>query len=367
MKSIEIFIFGYFSPQTYQTGSSMIVREIRSDERDVYNRACSHPLQSWEWGEFRRSTNIEIIRLGLFEKDKLVSTFQISFHPVPKVLKTIGYIPKSEVPSPEVFAAIYEIAKQKKAIFIKLEPNWYIPTGDVSTKKEELQHFLFDQGCVFGKPLFTKYSFVLNLNQTEDAIMTEMKPKTRYNIGLAMRKGVTVTLDNSHTAFRKYLQLLFNETTKRQRFYAHDKEYHEKMWEILEPAKIAHLLKADYQGETLAIFIVFILNGVLYYPYGASSANNRDVMASNLLMWETIRFGKSRACKLFDMWGSLGPKANPKDPWYGFHHFKEGYGPKLMEFIGTFDLVIDRSAYQLYQFVDKLRWSYLKLRSSFPF
>ena len=84
-------------------------------------------------------------------------------------------------------------------------------------------------------------------------------------------------------------------------------------------------------------------------------------MPSNLMMWEAIRFGQRHGAKLFDMWGALGPDPKPSDPWYGFHKFKEGYGPELVEFIGSFDLVINPAVYRLYNLVHGIRELYLKL------
>jgi lipid II:glycine glycyltransferase (peptidoglycan interpeptide bridge formation enzyme) len=193
-----------------------------------------------------------------------------------------------------------------------------------------------------------------------------MKQKTRYNVGLAQRKGVTVRVDDSQEGVEEYLRLTFEETTKRQKFYAHDKEYHRKMWKNMHKAGIAHLLRAEYQGETLATWVVFILNGVLYYPYGASSSKHRKVMASNLMMWEAIKFGQKMGCTSFDMWGSLGPNPDKNHSWIGFHRFKEGYGSVLVESAGTFDYVINQPMYKVYEIADKLRWGLLRLRAMLP-
>ena len=84
------------------------------------------------------------------------------------------------------------------------------------------------------------------------------------------------------------------------------------------------------------------------------------------MMWEAIRFGKNQGAKMFDMWGALGPNPNTHDSWYGFHRFKEGYGAKLVEFTGTYDLVLNPPLYPIYNLADKLRWTYLKLRSYIP-
>jgi lipid II:glycine glycyltransferase (peptidoglycan interpeptide bridge formation enzyme) len=85
-------------------------------------------------------------------------------------------------------------------------------------------------------------------------------------------------------------------------------------------------------------------------------------MASNLMMWEAIKFGKKLGLKKFDMWGSMGPNADIKDHWYGFHRFKEGYGPKLTEFVGSYDFVINKKMYFAYKLLNRIRWVILRLK-----
>ena len=155
---------------------------------------------------------------------------------------------------------------------------------------------------------------------------------------------------------------ILKETTTRQGFYAHTPDYFRNMWQELKDSGMMKIFNAVYEEKVLVSWIVFLFDGVLYYPYGASRRENRDVMASNLMMWEMIRFGKKENCKSFDMWGSLGPKPDPKNPWFGFHRFKKGYGGQLREFIGTYDLVLDPTMYPLFRKVDKLRWKFLRLR-----
>ncbi|MBI5356804.1 peptidoglycan bridge formation glycyltransferase FemA/FemB family protein, partial [Candidatus Collierbacteria bacterium] len=80
------------------------------------------------------------------------------------------------------------------------------------------------------------------------------------------------------------------------------------------------------------------------------------------LAWEALKLAKKSGCKMFDFWGSLGPEPDPKDPWYGFHRFKEGYGGKLVEFVGTWDLVLNPALYTIYSMGDKLRWWWMRSR-----
>jgi len=86
-------------------------------------------------------------------------------------------------------------------------------------------------------------------------------------------------------------------------------------------------------------------------------------MAPNLLMWEVIKLGKKLGCKSLDMWGSLGPNPNKKDDWYGFHRFKQGYGGNLVEFIGSYDLVINQKLYPIYKTADLARWKALRVKA----
>lgn len=83
------------------------------------------------------------------------------------------------------------------------------------------------------------------------------------------------------------------------------------------------------------------------------------------MMWEAIKFGKKQGAKLFDLWGSLGPNPDIKDPWYGFHRFKQGFGAELQEFVGSYDLVINRTEYRLYEWAEKTRWVLLKILAKF--
>jgi len=332
-----------------------VIREAIENDRKEFDKAARHPLQSWAWGEFRKETGVGVSRLVEEGEGKIVNTFQITWHKVPKTSFCIGYCPKSALPSVSVLEEIKKLAGKMRAIFVKFEPN-------EKTDKENLGKIaeLEDEGDLRkGKALFTKYSLWLDLTPSEEKMLERMHPKTRYNIRLAQKKGVEIVEDGTEVGFEDYWKLM-EETTKRQGFFAHSKGYHRKMWRSMSESGMGHLFKAVYQGKVLTTWILFILNDILYYPYGASSNENREVMASNLMMWEAIKFGKKNKCRLFDMWGSLGPEPDTRDPWFGFHRFKLGYGSELVEFLGTYDLVVDPGLYKIYGVIDKVRWVALK-------
>lgn len=340
----------------------MDIRIIDKKDKNKFNSLASHPLQSWEWGEFRIKTGLEIVRLGRFEKNILAETAQLTIHPLPFSPWTIGYIPRGEVPSKGMLEKLIEVGKQNHCIFIKLEPN---------VIKDDPKFFVLNSKfpiVLSPHPLFTKYTFQLDLSKSDEEILKNMHPKTRYNIKVASKHNVVIKKENSPEAFDSYLRLLM-ETTKRQKFYAHDEKYHRLMWETLSSQGIAHLFTANliHEGNNhiLVAWILFLFNKKLYYPYGASSSEFKNVMASNLIMWETIKFGKKNNAEIFDMWGALPPTHKKDDPWIGFHKFKEGYGPKLVELSGSFDLIVNPHLYKLYNLVYTLRQIFLKIKSGF--
>lgn len=311
----------------------------------------THPLQSKKWAEFRIKTGIKVVEQ---------SDFIVTLHSIPLTKHTIGYLPKGKLPVKKTIDELKKIGKLNDSIFIQLEPN--------VENNQSIEQKLLGLGLKrAAHPLFTKYTFILDLTKSEEELLKNMSQKTRYNIRLAEKKGVKVTEDNSDKAFSEYLKLSI-ETTKRQKFYAHTEKYHKLMWETLKSQKAnnnelsAHLLKASFNGETIVTWILFVLGDTLYYPYGASSTRHKETMASNLIMWEAIKFGKNLGLKKFDMWGSLGENPDPNDPWFGFHKFKQGYGAKLVEFVGSYDLVINPFLYFIFKIADKIRWLILKFK-----
>lgn len=353
----------------------MTIQTIEETQKNNYNEVVTHPLQAYEWGEFRKQTGIKVIRKGVFEQDKIVNGFQLTIHPIPKTPWTIGYIPKGTLPTQEIVDELMRIGKEERCIFIQLEPNIEIETSDAASFYELQKKNTNLKPSAH--PLFTKNTFILDLTKSEDELLKNMHPKTRYNIKVAKRHNVEIKIEEGNQAFQEYLALM-KETTIRQKFYAHTPTYHTKMWETLKTDKktqkgnnnlSANLLIATYQPPdtdiqpvTLASWILFTFHKTLYYPYGASSNLYRNVMASNLIMWEAILFGKKLGMESFDMWGSLGENPDPNDTWYGFHRLKSGYGPRLAEFLGSYDLIINPGLYTGYKLADKLRWFMLKLK-----
>jgi lipid II:glycine glycyltransferase (peptidoglycan interpeptide bridge formation enzyme) len=339
----------------------VVIREASPSEREAYNQTVSHVMQSWEWGKFREKTGAVARRLGKYVNGKLVQGMQATFHTLPATNLSVGYIPKGSALDKEWLRAWVEAGRQERAVFIKFEPN--VIKTDAGREGENLTESAGLNFRTARKPLFTKYNFLVDISLPEEELLARMKAKTRYNIRLAQRKGVVVRERSDEEAFRIYLDLYF-ETTKRQGFFGHDPVYHRNLWETLRPKGMAHLLIASRSGEPLAAWMLFRFKKTLYYPYGGSSPRHREVMASNLICWEAIKLGKRLGCEVFDLWGAARvPDPKPDDPYYGFHRFKAGYGGQLVEYVGSYDLVLRPFHYEVGHLLDKLRWRWLGLRS----
>lgn len=311
------------------------------------DKIATHPLQTSAWAEFRKAWGNEVLetKYGI-----------LTLHKLPLINKKIGMFIKGLKPTKEMLTDLKKIGRENKLVFIKMEPN--------VEKEESIVKLMRSSGATEGKTLFTPTTFWVDLTPSEDELMKSFSSKTRYNIRLAQRNGVTVKENNSDAAFERYLELT-RETVERQGFFAHSAKYHRLMWQMLgkghtrqasageeKGKRIAHLLTATYQGEIITTWILFEWKDFLYYPYGASTEKYKNVMANNLMMWEAIKLGKKLKLKTFDLWG--------REEGKGFTKFKEGYNPAVIEFLGTWDLIINPTLYSIYRIAESVRWFLLK-------
>lgn len=321
----------------------MDLREVEEGQKAQYDKIVTHVVQSWEWGEFRKSLGLPLLRYGIFQNGRMTRAFQLTLHKIPFTKQYVGYLPKGPIPDKELAEALEIIAKKHNCAYIKVEPN--ILQG-------ESPFNVYPKFQPSPKPLFTKYNFILDISKSEEELLKNMHPKTRYNIRVAEKKGVTVEAKTDDQAFKTYLKLYF-ETTKRQQYFGHSEDYHKKVWEKMRDAGMARILIGTYNKKPLTAWMLFNFKDTLYYPYGGSSIEHKDVMSNNLVAWEAIREGQKLGLKYFDMWGALGPDADQRDPWFGFHDFKRKYGGELVEYVGTFDLVFNEPLYSLFNFFDQ--------------
>jgi len=195
---------------------------------------------------------------------------------------------------------------------------------------------------------------IVDLTAPEEEILGRMKQKTRYNIRLAAKKGVTVRQGTAADlpAFNQLMQV----TGRRNTFGVHEPRYYQEAFELFSPDDVA-LWLAEYQGQPLAAIMVFVNGSRAAYLYGASSDEERQRMPAYAVQWAAMRWAKERGCESYDMWGvpdhpeeELEAQFNGRDDGlWGVYRFKRGFGGQLQRTVGTADRVYNKMVYRLYR------------------
>mgnify|MGYP006291447765 FL=1 len=191
---------------------------------------------------------------------------------------------------------------------------------------------------------------ILDLDPEPDRLLKRMKPKTRYNIRLSGRKGVSVREAGIRDLPAWYD--IYCETAERHGMMLNDLAYFKAVLEVNaadsdSPARI-HLLLAEIEGKPVAGIMLAIAGGRATYLYGASSARNSNCMAAYALQWAAIRKAQKAGCRQYDLFGTA-PYPDPYHPMYGLYRFKTGFGGHMIHRQGCWDYPFDEARYDLYR------------------
>lgn len=296
----------------------------------------AHLLQTGEWGELKGGFGWKPLRI--LSGDAGV---QILFRKLPSGF-TVGYIPKANV-DPALWGDIDAACKQHRAIFLKLEfDSWKDQTPDASGLNLRISP----------QNIQPPRTILVDIRGSEDDILGRMKQKTRYNIRLAGKKGVTIRAWNDIEAFHK----LMLHTGGRDKFGVHSLEYYRRAHELFHPKGMCEILVAEYEGNPLAALFVARNGNRAYYLYGASTDEERNRMPAYLLQWEAMRWAREGGCEEYDLWGVPDKdeavlEANFEtrhDGLWGVYRFKRGFGGVLKRAAQALDRVYNPILYWAY-------------------
>ena len=223
----------------------------------------------------------------------------------------------------------------RKAIFIKAEP-----------LADSIAQLLVSEGKFrqSKKAIQPAKTIIIELDKDESELLGAMHHKTRYNIKVAEKHGVTVAASNDSEGFWK----LMGKTTARDKFSPHPRAYYQKLLEQIHGSEMYTKLFIAEQGETLiAAAIVLIYGDTGYYLHGASDYDYHALMAPYKLHWEIIQYLKTHGLQKYDLWGIDARQ------WPGVTRFKLGWGGQTVEYPGAFDLVLSCPWYLVYKFARK--------------
>ncbi len=316
----------------------MELREISTKEADAWaaGQKQAQILQSGAWGDFQAAAGASVLRYGLWADEKLLLALTIFRKPL---FLSFGYLycPRIDLSGLNkeqegfLFEELARVAKEKNCIFLRIEP---IQLLKIKNYKLQIKKTIDIQAS---------QTNIIDISGSEEEILSRMHQKTRYNIRLATKKGVSVRTGAS-SDFESFWRVM-EETRERDGFRLHARSYYERMLTV--PG--IELIVAEYRGKIIAANIVSYFGDMASYLHGSSSNAERNLMAPYLIQWESLRRAKEKGCRYYDLNGIDEIK------WPGVTRFKHGFGGSDVIYSGTFDIIFAPLMYRAYMLLRRVR------------
>ncbi|MGC9394007.1 MAG: lipid II:glycine glycyltransferase FemX [Anaerolineae bacterium] len=322
---------------------------------DVWDAAIlalpqAHILQSWLWGELKGSRGWAPLRFLWRVDDRVVAAAQVLV--LQRGRLRLGYIPKGPLLdwtdgalAETVLTQLAAYAQQGGLLLLKIDPDVRADTevgGATRTLLTKLGWRASFEQVQF------RNTMLLDLQPGLDRLMEQMKSKWRYNIHLAVRKGVTIR-DATPDDF-PLLCAMYAETAMRDSFIIREEAYYQDVWERFMRAGLTWALIAEVDNAPLAMAIAFHLGPCAWYMYGASRDTGREFMPNHLLQWHIILRATEAGCTVYDLWGAPDT-LDTTDPLWGVYRFKAGFGATYVRHLGAYDYTPRTWLYRLYAFL----------------
>jgi len=333
-------------------------------------------LQTPAWAQVKNEWRGESI--GWFEGGVLVGAALVLYRKLPRLKRYLAYLPEGpdiEWHDGDLARWLTPMAahlKQQGAFGIRMGPpvitrRWHAGTikqaiaDPVLTSLSDVPADVLDEtaigvattlsglgwkeiptegGFSAGQP---KFNFQLALaGRTEADVLAGMNQLWRRNIKKAAKAGVEVT-----TGTRDDLpefHRVYAETAERDHFTPRPLSYFERMWDALgaEETDRLVLFLAHHEGDLVAATTMVRVGEHAWYSYGASTTQKRDVRGSNAIQWQMIRDALAAGAATYDMRG-ITETLDPSDSHVGLIQFKVGTGGEAVEYLGEWDLPLNRA------------------------
>ena len=313
-------------------------------------------LQSWNWGKFNEEMGNKIWRLGIYEQPasgidyltgiaflvKIPARRGIFFScPHGPVIKSQFLSLKSEILK-TLLDKIKELAKQERAVFLRLSPVW---------ERNEENIELFKKNGFLQAPilLHPDLTWELNLLPSEEELFSKIRKTTRYLIRQARNNKEIEIIQSRVLKDIESFNKIYQETVNRQIFVPYSLDYLIKEFLCFEPDNQIVIFLGKYRQEIVSSAIVLFCSEGAFYHHGATSLKYPKIPVSHLLQWEAIKEAKKRGCKSYNFWG-IAPENSPNHPWQGFTLFKKGFGGEKKECVKTQDLLFSGRYWLVYLF-----------------
>ncbi|PIZ00843.1 hypothetical protein COY62_00940 [bacterium (Candidatus Howlettbacteria) CG_4_10_14_0_8_um_filter_40_9] len=349
---------------------------------NIYNKK-NNIFQSPVWAEFQRAVGRELVEIegAYFYKEHLIKNKYFLYCPK----GTVGEIANSKS---QIANKIQNLNVQN-VVFVRVEPEpdsrrSLSPLSGGGNDKRGEEFLPVTQNSILSQQYSPKQTLALDLTKSEEELLSNMKPKHRYNIRLAEKKGIKIRQGYSKKDVDDFYNLSLVTSKRDSSYTPHPKIYYEKMAETLGGSGNLQIFTAEYEGRALGSIIILFYNDTAIYLHGASSNEKRELMPNHLAQWEAIKEAKNRGCKFYDFWGIAvassnvdsitGEDGDPALPhyratgyvvdethgWAGITKFKLGFVKlgvtgEVAEFPGAFDLPLNKFWYNGISLLNKAR------------
>ncbi len=236
---------------------------------------------------------------------------------------------------------LLEKAREREITWIRVEPR---NSRELELIREESKLSVIRKSPHDMQP---REIFVADIAMDDERLLSGMKPKTRYNIRLAEKRGVEISSDRGETAVSEFLRMN-RETAGRNRISTHPDRHYRALLESL-PVGDLLLLTAWHEGRALAAIVVVFFGDTATYLHGASGDDERGFMAPYLLQWRAMLLARDRGCVRYDFGGVDVSGSAPK--LAGVTRFKTGFARNVdaIGYPGSYDVVLSSSRYRMYR------------------
>jgi lipid II:glycine glycyltransferase (peptidoglycan interpeptide bridge formation enzyme) len=299
-------------------------------------------------------------RIAVFEKGEIVAYCSLFCFKTALNYQWL-YIPSGPLLSENsqsawsiIWQEIKKIAKQEKALFIRIEPPF--ENDQPNALRDFFVQEKFSQAHDSYQP---RNTLMLDLKPNVEEILSQMKPKGRYNIRLAEKKGVSIHEDNSDEAIEAFSNLV-SLTGQRNKFSGHNFDYYKNFLTYLNTNNqseldiSAKLYLARHENQPIAGIIVTWFKNVATYYFGASDNEKRNLMAPYLLQWRAISDAKNQDIDSYDFFG-IAPANQPNHPWQKITEFKLKFGGQEISYVPAHEFVFAPFKFRIFLFAKFLR------------
>ena len=306
----------------------------------------AHPdanfLQSWDFYEFYFSRGFDIVRRGIYdENNQLVGVYAGEVEPAKRGRHlAIAGGPIFDWTNQEIknliFSDMKQQAKKLKCAFVRVRPQ----LQNTPENAKIFQQLGFRKAPMY---LSVEFAGVLNLENSEEEILKNMRQRLRRALRKAEKNQITIEKTSDPKAIHDFYQIEL-QTAKRHDFYAFSEDFLTKQFAAFAKNDEAVLYIAKLNGEILAEnFMIFYGNEASYH-YGVSSELGTKYSGAPLLHMEAMRDARKRGIKRYNFWGIVDEN-DTKHRFYGVSVFKRGFGVEELKYLEARDLVLDKISY----------------------